>query len=238
MDGRRALEAVLRRWWLVMALPLAVLIGTLLTSASQPYVASVRATVLLPGDTQETGNADDPSRMLMDSAPLVIESNAFARAVASELPRSMPNGRLDAADVESSLSARYYSYVLTVEARRDDAQEALAIARAVQEVLGDSINQYLVGASGQTANVQIIDPPGRALRDGADRALVVVVQTVVALVVGLGLAALAGTLDERLYNHRDVALALALPVLADLRGHRRGSLGPGAIVGHLPRWRR
>ncbi len=239
METRHAVEAVLRRWWLVMALPLAVLVGTLASSASQPYVATVRATVLLPGDTEMTGDAERPELMVMDDAPSVIRSTAFARLVAAELPRGLPNGWIDAAQVQAALSADRYSRVLTIEARRDDAREALAIARAVQAVLPNAVNQYLVEAGGQQATVQIIDPPGQPVRDGEDRAVVLTVQTLVALAAGLGLAALAATLDERLYAVHDVEETLGVPVLADVRArHGRFGPNPGSMLTRLPRWRR
>ena len=52
MESRRVLIVLLRRWWLVVGLPLVVMVGTLLTSGGQPYVATVRATILIPGDTE------------------------------------------------------------------------------------------------------------------------------------------------------------------------------------------
>ena len=239
MDGRRALEAVLRRWWMVMGLPLVVLVGTLATASSQPYVAGVRAAVVMPGDTEDPGNAERPELMVMDDLRPLMASAAFARDVAAELPARV-RSRIDAAAVQASLTATTKSRILTVEAERDDADDALNIARAVQQVLPTAVNQYLVSPTGQQATVNIIDPATRATRGDADRALVIVVQTVAALIAGLGIAAVAGMLDERLYTRRDVEGLLGLPVLADLRascGHRLRH-GTGSLLQRIPTWHR
>ena len=78
MDGRTAVAALLRRWWLIVALPLAVLIGSLAATSDPPYVATTRATVLIPGDTETAGDAERPELMVLDDGTSLVRSRAFA----------------------------------------------------------------------------------------------------------------------------------------------------------------
>jgi capsular polysaccharide biosynthesis protein len=222
MELRRVLIVMLRRWWLVVGLPLVVMVGTLALSSQQPYVATVRATVLIPGDTETPGNAERPELMVLDDAPGMVRSDAFAAAVEAQLtPRYGGTGLgLDDEDIQDSLDADRYSRILTIEVRRDDATEALAIGQAVATVLPQAVNTYLIPAGGQAATVQILDRPEEAVRDLANRRLILVVQTLVALAAGAGLAAFAAALDQKLYGE-NVEEILGLPLLADVRAPRR-----------------
>ena len=222
MELRRVLIVLLRRWWLVVGLPLVVMVGTLAVSSQQPYVATVRATVLIPGDTETPGNAERPELMVLDDAPGMVNSDAFAEAVESQLaPRFGGTGLgLDDEEIQDSLSADRYSRILTVEVRRDDAAEALAIGQAVATVLPQAVNTFLIPAGGQPATVQILDRPEEALRDLENRRLILIVQVLVALAAGAGLAAFAAALDQKLHGE-NVEEILGLPVLADVRAPRR-----------------
>jgi hypothetical protein len=96
---------------------------------------------------------------------------------------------LSPGDVQSALSASRYSRILTVVAARDDAGEAEAIAEAAAAVLPDAINQYLVANSASDpATVQVIDPPGSAVKDAMDRVTRIAAQAGAALVLAIVLA--------------------------------------------------
>jgi capsular polysaccharide biosynthesis protein len=231
MELRRLSIVLMRRWWLVVGLPLAVMVATLLLSTQQPYVATVRASVLMPGDTETPGDAERPELMVLDDAPQLVTSDAFADAVAAQMqPRfgGAPVG-LDDDEIQSSLSAERYSRILTVRVTRNDAGEALAIAQAVATVLPTAINNFLVPDGAPPATVKILDRPEEAVHDLTNRRLILIVQTVVALAVGVGLAVLAASLDQKLYGE-NVEDVLGLPVLADVRLPRKRWLGIRALT--------
>jgi capsular polysaccharide biosynthesis protein len=236
VEIREAVEILLRRWWLVVALPLAVLTASLALTADPPYVATVRATILIPGDTEVPGSAERPELMVLDDAPTLVESRVFAQAVSARLRSVAPGLGLGVDDVRAALSASRHSRVLTAEARHEQEREALAIAVGVAAALPDAVNQNLVAANAPPATVRIIDPPDRAVRDHGDRALIVALQTGVALVVGVGLAFLAASLDDRLYSAAQVEAALGLPVLAETHASRRGWAGTFGL--RRPPWLR
>lgn len=212
-----AIDAIRRRWWLVVALPIAVLTASLIMTSNRPYLATVRATILIPGDTEIPGNAERPELMVLDDAPALVGSQVFAEAVEDRLRSVAPGFGLSVDEVRSALSAHRYSRILTIEARHDREQEARAIAVGAAAALPGAVNQFLVAPNADPATVQIIDPPRQAMRDNHNRLLIVTIQTAVALVVGIGVALLAASLDDRLFSSSQIETVLGLPILSDLR---------------------
>ncbi len=231
MELRQVLIVLRRRWWLVVGLPLVVFAGTLVQSANQPYTATVQAVILIPGDTETTGNAERPELMVLDDGPTLVTSPAFADMVEERLGSGSIAQGLDVDDVHGALSAERYSRTLTIRATRADPDEALAIGRAVANVLPDAVNRYLVAAGAQPATVEILRRPTEAIRDLTNRSIILVVQTLVALVAGAGLAALAASLDDRLYADTDVVERVGLPVIGDVRVPRRSLPEPPWLRG-------
>ena len=217
MDLQRIVTILLRRWWLVLGIPAIVLGISLVLLSTSPYVASMRATVLIPGDTQETGNAERPELMVLDGVPDLVRSPTFANNISTELQVSAPQFALAPAEIQSSLSADYYSRTVTVRAIRDDEQEALALATAVQSIFEREVNFFLIPEGGQPATVRIIETPTLSRDSPATGNVAIIIQTMVALAIGCGLAALAAAFDQRIHSRADLATVLPVPVLGDLR---------------------
>lgn len=220
MDLPRLIAIVRRRWWLVLLPPLLVLAGGLLLAGRAPYVATARATVLLPGDIDNPGNASQPLPLAMDDVTGLVRSQAFAALVAGRLAAA-GRGKIGAA-VHACLDASYFSRTVIVTCSSRDRARAIVIGQAAADALPAAINQYLIPAGGQPATVRVIDRPTDAGRDLGRRLLVLAVQVLAALAAGIGLAALAAALDRRLYSAEEVGQALGLPVLADRRGRGAG----------------
>ncbi len=177
-----------RWWWLLLALPLLGLIGGFVASRDQAYESSFRATILIPGDTEIPGNSERPELMVMDDAPALVDSYAFAELTHASLSAELQED-LSVTNVQDALSASRYSRVLTVVAARDDAEEAEAIAVAASAVLPAAVNQYLVADSDvDPATVQVIDPAGAATKDSGDRMLRIAAQAGAALALAIVLA--------------------------------------------------
>ncbi len=227
MSIETVLALLLRRWWLIAALPLGVLVASLAVTSHAPYVATVQAIVLIPGDTETPGNAERPELMVMDDVPSLIRSRVFAEAVASRLRTMSPTLNLDSDAVARAISGTRYSRQIKVRVRHAEERDAMAIASAVTSVLPETINRYLIATNAQPATVNIIDRPRKAERDTGNRALIVSIETLVALIAGVGLALLAASLDNRLYTTAQVEDALEIPVLADARGSRTRPGWPG-----------
>jgi capsular polysaccharide biosynthesis protein len=187
---------IVGRWWWLVALPpiLAATIGFWVTN-DPPYQSEVRATVLIPGDTEIPGNAERPELMVLDDAPVFVRSHAFAELVAIQLAAA-GGAELPVSDVQDSLSGERYSRVLTIRATRDDGAEAKAIAAAAESVLPNAVNQYLVADGADPATVRIIDPASEPARANEHRWLILAVETFVALMVGVGFAVLVESLTK------------------------------------------
>lgn len=229
LDTARILQILSRRWWLVLGVPLLALTATFFLSTQQPYVGSFQAPVLIPGDTENPGNAERPELMVLDDVPSLIRSQRFAEMVHDELQTSAPTAALSWNAIQTSLDASRYSRIVRVEATSDDRGEALAIARAAAAVLPEAVNRYSVPKGEPLAQTSIIDDPTVNRRFSSSRWLILTLETVVALAVGIALAALAHALDDRLHTEADVAEVLGVPVLANLRqikGDQQAPLGP------------
>lgn len=181
-----------RRWWFALLVPVVVAGVLVWQSRTRPYQVTLRATVLIPGDTEIPGNSERPELMVMDDVPALVDSRAFAEG----LHAAMVGTALSVDDVQKSLDASRYSRVLTVLVTREDATEATDIAVAVQQTLPDLINRYLIPTGGPPATVNVIDPPGEPTRSRPNDAVKFAVLLLVGVAIGLGSAVVV----ERLAN--------------------------------------
>jgi capsular polysaccharide biosynthesis protein len=180
---------VRRWWWLLVLLPLIGLVAGVVLTRDQPYQSSIRATVLIPWDPEIPGSSERPELMVLDDAPALVSSYAFAELVHAALPVDLQTV-MSVDDVESALAASRYSRVLTVTASRDDSGEAEAIATAAAAVLRDAVNSFLVADGADQATVRIIDPASDATQDRTGRIVRIVAQAGAALVLALVVAIL------------------------------------------------
>jgi capsular polysaccharide biosynthesis protein len=182
-----------RRWWLIVLVPIVVAGILVWHGRTRPYQISLRATVLIPGDTEIPGNSERPELMVMDDVPALVTSRVFAEGVHA----AMPGTSLSVEEVQSALSASRYSRVLTVLVTREDPAHAREIAAAVEETLPDLVNRYLIPAGGAPATVNVIDPPGKPSRSRPNDEVKFVVLLMVAAAVGGGLAIVSDELLRR-----------------------------------------
>ncbi len=149
-----------RFWWLVLiGLAFGLLVGLLLTP-EPGYTASFRATVLIPGDTEDTGSSERPELMVLDDLGPFTESWAFAETVAAAMP-----GDVATDDIYGMLQGSRYSRVATVTVTGENADDVLDVANAAAGVFPQAVNDHLVAPGSGDATVQIIDPPREATRD-------------------------------------------------------------------------
>ena len=175
--------AIVRRWWIVLLVPIVALAAMIYRDRTLPYQSTLRASVVIPGDTEIPGSAEKPELMVMDDAPGLVTSHAFAEAVAAKIGVG-----ITASDVQASLSASRYSRLLSITATNDDAARAKTIASAAGDVLPGMVNQYIVANPATPATVQIIDPASDPTRSRPHQKLIMLAETCVALAAGAFLA--------------------------------------------------
>jgi capsular polysaccharide biosynthesis protein len=173
-----------RRWWLIVLVPVLFAVVLVWQGRTRPYQVTLRATILIPGDTEIPGNSERPELMVMDDVPALVDSRAFAEGVHA----AMPGTGMSVDDVQASLDSSRYSRVLTVLATREDASAASEIAVAVEQTLPDLINRYLIPTGGPPATVNVIDPPGEPTRSRPNDDVKFAVLLMVSVAMGVGLA--------------------------------------------------
>ena len=190
MEVLDLLRAIRRWWWLVVVMPLVALIAAVILVPAPPYETSFRATVVIPGDTEDTGSAERPELMVLDDLAPLVASEAFATLVHAQLGETS----LTIADVQDALSGSRYSRIATVTIAADDPEETRAIAAAAADVFPEAINTYLVAPGAEQASVQIIDVPGDPAQSQRQRVLTIAIVTFVAGVIGVAVVAVIETL--------------------------------------------
>ena len=184
-------------WWLLVVLPVVGGLAGLWAVRDAPYLSQTRATVVLAGDTEIPGSSERPELMILDDAPALVTSQAFAAAAHAALPGEWREA-LPVGAVHEALTATRYSRVLTIVAARPDAASAQAIAQAAADVLPAMVDAYLVAPGEPAANVRTIDPASPGMRDRTAQALRVAAQAGAALLLALAAAvALDGIATRR-----------------------------------------
>lgn len=194
MDLLTYLAALRRWWWVVLGLPATVLLASVALLPAAPYTTQLQATVLIPGDTEDTGSAERPELMVLDDLPVLVGSDVFAEATLERMTADGTASGMDLQEVKDSLSGSRYSRVLTVTVTNSEAADALGVAEAAAAVLPDAVNAYLVAPGTQPATVQIIDRPDDPARASRGRWLRIGATTFVALFAGLAIVAVMAAL--------------------------------------------
>ena len=186
------MSVIRRRWWIVLLLPVVAVMATYLFQRNEPFQSTVRATVLIPGDTEDTGNSERPELMVLDDLPPFVRSYAFA----SQVQAAMPGSDLSIEDVQSTLDGSRYSRVLTVYVTSEDVARVDEIAKATESVLPAAINDYLMPSDdSQQATVRIIDPPSAPTRDRDGHWLQLLITAALGVLIGSLIAIAVGSRD-------------------------------------------
>jgi capsular polysaccharide biosynthesis protein len=221
MQLRRYGAILRRRWPVILAVMLVAAVGggALLLLGPRQYTAEVRLLITrvpnqTPGATPDF-RYDDYYRFLtteyvLDDLVEQVSGNMFALEV---LERLHPRGWTALSDeqVQRALKPERTHRILTVEATGATRDEALALARAVEEVLLDE-QPASQPADGSRVSMVTIHRDPVAHSNLTRQVLTFGVEMLLALLLGIGLAFLLDYLDDRVRDADDAA-ALGLPLL-------------------------
>jgi len=217
-----------RRWWVWVALPLLVLLLTLLTQKPAPatYTASMGFTVGLKPEPK-TGAYYSYDRYytwltaeyFVDDLAEVIRRSEFSNAVSAELAQQgvqAPGLAIGAATQTGKLHR-----ILNVSVAWQDSAQLRAIAQAIVTVLQQQSGTFFGFLHSEDAVVQLIDGPHygvarRSLRERLDIPL----RLLIALLAGIGVAFLWDYLDASVRGRADLE-KIGLDVLAEIPRKRR-----------------
>ena len=238
MDVREAATILMRRWWLVLGLPVVVALLTVLSGGPDDVTVEARLrfaidiprSVIVEGSDE--GTAAKIGAALIDDIARVIPSEAFAAAVADRLPAGVDDS---AGEIASELSATDRHRIADVWVRRTVPADALGvpgadpredlgmIAEKVVEELEENGSQWFARLGEDEVALTVIDGPTVSIAAASLRSrLELPMRVALALVVGVGLAFLLHALDPRLYTDADAEDASGAGVVGRIPRAKRG----------------
>jgi capsular polysaccharide biosynthesis protein len=232
MELKTYWRIVLRRWWIVVLLPLLVGIGSLVLREPPQaiYQASMRLTVGIAPE-QRTGDyytydqlyTWQTAEYLADDLSEIVKSQTFADDVNALLAEDdiVVEGGAIQGFTPSSAATRKQHRVLTITVTASTPESALAIAGAAARVLEEQQQKYFAQLQTDRAQIHLVDPPAlvpspASLRDQLDIPL----RILLALAAGVGLAFLLDYLDDSVRSASELE-AMGISVLAELPPKRR-----------------
>jgi capsular polysaccharide biosynthesis protein len=216
MELREYGKILWRRWWLLVALPLVVLLISLVTYHAPPtnYQASMRFAIGIEGAEpvlapSGEGRSDAwlASEYLADDLSEVLKGGDFAADITDLVGFTVPAG---------TIFASREHRIMTVTITWPDRDQVQAIAEAVAAHIEDGGARYFPQLEGVQASAVLIDGPGigplgRSLQDKLDLPL----RLLVALFAAGCLSFFWDYLDDTLRDRAD-AEALNIPILGEI----------------------
>jgi capsular polysaccharide biosynthesis protein len=231
----KAYAGVIRRYlWLVVGLPLAVLLLTLLLSvmgeqSPQLYRATTTLLVDVPPLPAEPDMGFDPresaaaaAAYLVDDFSEFVTSEAFAGLVTARLATQGINVPPGAISGSESSETRHRVLILAVT--WPNAAEARAIIGAAGEVAQSGLDQYFA----RSGVVSVLSGPAVApIAAPLAEQIQMPLRVLLALLVGLGLAFLLDYLDDSVRTAEEAEVLLRAPVVGEIPAEGRGGIRAG-----------
>ena len=230
MELRQYWHIVWKRVWIVVALLVIVLIGSLALRVKPAplYQATLRFTVGVPPESR-TGNYYTydryytwlTSEYIADDFSEVVKSQAFAQDVSAILAERQEDVIVSAGAIQGSTVAEKQHRILTVRITWGDPEQLQAIADAIEEALRENSSKYFAQLGSAGATVYIIDksPPmaiGQSLRERLD----LPIRLFLALLAGIALAFLLDYLDDTVRDRAELE-EMEITVLGEIPRPRR-----------------
>jgi capsular polysaccharide biosynthesis protein len=223
MELREYGKILWRRWWLLAALPLVVLLISLLTYQEPPttYQASMRFAIGIEGQEpvlapSGEGRSDAwlASEYLADDLSEVLKGGDFAADISTSVGFAVPAG---------TIFASREHRIMTVTITWPDRAQVQAIAEAVAAHIEDGGTKYFPQLEEVEASAILIDGPGigplgRSLREKLDLPL----RLLIALFAAVALIFLWDYLDDTVRGRAD-AETLNVPLLGEIPRESRVS---------------
>lgn len=229
MQLRRYIAILWRYWLLIVALPLAVGLFSLLNEVRQPQRYSAFSRILVTHEPltllQLDGLGSFPdfnihhswisSEFVLDDLPQVVTSRAFAQDVRALLvSQGTP---IDLDDIVDGLEAERLHRTVTLTAQAASPEEAEALAGAAVEILRANGLKYWDRTTPGSIGLRIVllDPVDSASALGSGRSLLLNVglRVGLGLVAAIGLAFLLHYLDDTIRYPRQLEEWLGVEVV-------------------------
>jgi capsular polysaccharide biosynthesis protein len=221
MELRQYWRIIWRRWWLIAALLIVVLMVSLITyqEPAPRYQATMRFAIGVEGEepvyaASGEGRSDAwlASEYLADDLSEVLKGGDFAARISERVGFSVPAG---------TIFATREHRIMTVNITWADPAQVVTIAEAVAAEVEDAGQPYFPQLEDVQAQAVLIDGPGigqvgRSLREKLDLPL----RLFIALVAGVALVFLWDYLDDTVRERAELE-SLGAPVLGEIPRSRR-----------------
>ncbi len=236
MDLWQYFNIIRRSWWLVVGLPLLVALVTILLWAVGPARYGMRVAMLVtqrPIATNQPNvtlpdynnfNSWAASEYIVDDLLQLVATRRFAQDIVGYV-KQQHNQDLDVEAVQEGLEAERKHRTVFLDVTADRADYVMWIADGAVAMLQQNGLAYWERGDSAQLGVSVLEQPARAERVNNLTALVLdlVIRTLLALLLALGIAFLRHYLDRTLRQRNDVeALGLdvvgAIPVAKGANG--------------------
>lgn len=221
MELRTYWKVLIRRWWLVLAPVLVVLVHTVVTYQSPPPTFQV--VMRFAAGTTPAGLSVDydryypwlASEYIANGLEDVAETGAFARAVAARLASQGVSADPNA--IQAHVATDSAQSILVIYLNWPDAERARQVAEAIAEELTQNGSAYFPQLDDLDPAVTALDQPVAAPMPPSLRAQLMgpAIRLLVGLTAGIGLALLWHYLDPTV-RERDELEELGVGVLGQI----------------------
>jgi capsular polysaccharide biosynthesis protein len=237
----RTYWAVVWRWrWLALAVAAVTFVASLAIQTREPtlYQATFRLAVhpdisLTPGEYSPALHyyyEYVATELLIDDVMEIVKTPYFHTAAAARAEAGL--GR----PVSGAIEARKAHKFTQVTVTADDPDQAMALVKAVEELLLDPQAGYFKMFASYEPVLTVVGEPQAVLAAAPSRAyLYLLLRLALGLIAGLGLAFLLEYLDDTVRGAREVEAAAGLPVLGEIpaRGRGRRATAPAETEGRV-----
>lgn len=228
MELRAYLAVLLRRWPLIVILPLIVVLVGVYQDVTRTtnYTATARVSLIRSPDPPVQGDYtyDEyynylASEFAVDDMVEIVGGSVFSESVAERL--RVTGVEISGKEVKSALSPDRKHRIVSLASMTTDPGRSILIAVAAAQELQESGLAYLGSQEGESpAIVQMVEIPSDANPDTGRARLILLLGVIVAAGLGALVAVLIDYLDDRLYEPEAASHATGLPHLATVPGDR------------------
>ncbi len=228
MELKAYLATLLRRWYIVVLVPVVVLAGVLVQSRSSnpTYTATAKVSVIRSSEQPNNPNFQYDgyyqylaSEYALDDLVEVVQGNVFANDVSAQIKKDTGT-TVPAGEIQGDIQSSRVNRILTLSVTSSTPDRASMIAAEATKTLEDKGTAYFKTTPDVTASIQTIQQPLGASENTSKRTVLYIMQLAVAVFAGVLIALFVDYLDDTLRTPEAVTTALGLPVIGVIPNER------------------
>jgi len=164
------LRAVIRWWWMLIAVPLvAFLLGFFVFFPTAPWQSTWTTLITFDGNPAKANSVNYPDFIILDDMEHLIHSDVLGDLLYLQLPDDITS-RYSREEVGEMFSTYRHARFVQTWVTGDDPEVVKTLATTMEAILPDAVNQYLIPADstdypGKVETMDHITEPARQTRD-------------------------------------------------------------------------